>query len=125
MRKRLMSVASVMLTLAAFGCGGSSNSWTCNFASSVGGCYEWSASSVSLTSAQVSELQQQCTASGLAGATFSTGSTCPSNNRVGTCQFTQVQVPGVSYKWVLYSPNYNAQSGQAFCNAAAGTWTPG
>ena len=125
MRKRSMSVAGAMLTLAAIGCGGSTNSWTCNFASSVGGCYEWSASGVSLTSAQVSELQQQCTASGLAGATVSTGSTCPSTNRVGTCQFTQVQVPGVSYKIVLYTPNYNAQSGLAFCNAAGGTWTQG
>ena len=124
MRKRLMSVAGAVLTLAAFGCGGSSNSWTCT-SSSVGVCYEWSASSVSLTSAQVSELQQQCTASGLAGATFSTGSTCPSTNRVGTCQFTQVQVPGVSYKWVLYSPNYNAQSGQALCTSNSGTWTSG
>jgi hypothetical protein len=34
-------------------------------------------------------------------------------------------VPGVSYKWVLYSPNFNAQSGQAFCNTSTGTWTPG
>ena len=124
MHKRLMSVAGAMLTLAWFGCGGSSNSWTCNFASSVGFCYEWK-SSVSLTSSEVSQLQQQCTGSGLAGATFSTGSTCPSTNRVGSCQSTNLQVPGASYKLVLYSPNYNAQSGQAFCNANGGTWTPG
>lgn len=124
MRKRLMSVAGAMLTLAAFGCGGSSNSWTCNFASSVGGCYEWN-SSVSLSSSQVSQLQQQCTGSGLVGAMFSTGSTCPSTNRVGSCQFTNLQVPGVSYKWVLYSPNFNAQSGQAFCTSNGGSWTSG
>jgi len=123
MRKRWMSVAGAMLTLAAFGCGGTSNSWTCNFASSVGACYEWS-SATSLNSTQVSQIQQVCTGSGQAGATFSTGSTCPSTNRVGSCQFTNT-LSGVTYKWVLYSPSYNAQSGQAFCSANGGTWTQG
>src|SRR5262249_32146195 len=58
------------------------------------------------------------------GGTFSTGATCPSASRVGTCVIS-TQLPGVTYKWSFYSPTYTAQTGQTFCTNFSGFWTPG
>jgi hypothetical protein len=124
MHKQFIGVAAVILAVATFGCGSSNNTFTCSYAASIGYCYEWTSPSA-LNSSQVSQLQQQCTNSGIAGATFSTGSTCPTANRVGTCAVSNPQLSYVNYKFVLYSPAYNAQTGQTFCTASNGTWTAG
>jgi hypothetical protein len=124
MRNRLIGFIVVVLAVAAVGCGGSSgNTYTCNFAASYGACYEWDAPQA-LPSAQVTQLQTACT-SGAAAGTFSTGSTCPSASRVGTCALTNSQVSGVTYKYVFYGPTYTAASGQQACASLTGTWTAG
>ena len=121
-------VAALVLAVAAFSCGGSSsggggNTYTCNFATSAGICWEWTAPS-SLTSAQQSQLQTACTGGNPPG-TFATGASCPSTNRVGTCAYNNTQVAGVSYKIRFYSPNWNTTTGAQACPASVGTWTPG
>ncbi len=125
MRNRLIGFVVVVLAIAAVGCGGSSsgNTYTCSFAASYGACWEWSAPQA-LPSAQVTQLQTACTSGGAAGS-FSTGSTCPSASRVGTCALTNTQVSGVTYKYVFYSPIYTAASGQQICASLTGTWTAG
>ncbi|SRR6266851_2611599 len=125
MRNRLIGFIVVVLAVAAVGCGGSSNgnTYTCSFAASYGICLEWSAAQA-LTSAQVTQLQNACTSVGVASS-FSTGSTCPSASRVGTCALTNSQVSGTTYKYVFYSPIYTAASGQQICASLTGTWTAG
>ncbi len=122
MRNRLIGFVVVVLAVAAVGCGGSSgNTYSCNFAASAGLCYDYSAPTP-LPSAQVTQLQTSCT--GAAG-TFSTGSTCPSASRVGSCALTNSQMSGVTFKYAFYSPAYTAASGQQFCTTLTGTWTAG
>ena len=125
MHKQFISVTAAMVAIAAFGCGGSSsdgNTYVCNYPSTVGICYQWT-SPAALTSAQISQLQSLCSMTQL-GGTFSTGATCPSANRVGTCAIS-TQLQGVTYKWSFYSPTYTAQTGQTFCTNSSGIWTPG
>ena len=122
MRNRLIGFVVVVLTVAAVGCGGSSgNLYTCNFGASAGYCQEWNALSA-LPSAQVTQFQNSCT---VAGGTYSTGSTCPSASRVGSCALTNSQMSGVTFKYAFYSPAYTAASGQQFCTTLTGTWTAG
>jgi hypothetical protein len=125
MRTHSIRIAAVLLAVLGVGCSSGGNTYTCSFAASVGVCYQWTTSD-SLSSTQISELQDACTAGGGAGSgTFSTGSNCPSSNRVGSCALSDVGVSGVSYAWVLYSPAYTATTGQAFCTEVSGTWTAG
>src|SRR5258708_2660725 len=122
MRNRLIGFVVVVLAVAAVGCGGSSgNLYSCNFAASSGLCYDWS-SPQALPSAQLTQIQTSCTA---AAGTFSTGSTCPSASRVGSCALTNTQMSGVTIKYAFYSPAYTAASGQQFCTTLTGTWTAG
>ena len=118
MHKGFIRLAAVLLAVAASGCS-SSNTYVCNFAASVGLCYEWTTSDSSYESA----FQQACTGGG-SGGTFSTGGSCPSTNRVGTCTipFTSANA---TYQWVLYSPTFTASTGQQACTAEGGTWTAG
>ncbi|HKD41216.1 MAG TPA: hypothetical protein VKB87_13105 [Myxococcaceae bacterium] len=125
MHKQLISVTAAMVAIAAFGCGGGSsngNTYVCNYPSTVGICSQWT-SPAALTSAQISQLQGDCSMTQW-GGTFSTGATCPSASRVGTCVIS-TQLPGVTYKWSFYSPTYTAQTGQTFCTNFSGFWTPG
>jgi hypothetical protein len=126
MRNRLIGFGFVVVVLAvaAVGCGGSSNTYSCNFAASIGLCYDYS-SPQALTAAQVTQLQNACTAGAAAGA-FSTTSSCPSAGRVGSCALPNTQMTGVTIKYAFYSPNYTAASGQQFCTTnLTGTWTAG
>jgi hypothetical protein len=124
MRNPLISLVVVVLAVAAFSCGGSSpNGYTCNYSASVGICAEWSASQ-SLTSQQVTTLQNYCTAGGGLSGTFSTGMTCPSASRVGICTMNNTQVNGVTFKLAFYGPTYTAATGQLYCGFV-GTWTAG
>jgi len=124
MRNRLFGVgAGLVLALAAFSCGGSGNTYTCNFAANSGLCWEWSTSQ-SLSSSEQSQLQTACTSNNPPG-TFSNGASCPSTNRVGTCSINAGQVNSVSYKIKFYSPTWTAASGQQACPASLGTWTAG
>jgi hypothetical protein len=121
MRNPLISLVVVVLAVAAFSCGGSSgNTYTCNFASSAGVCWEWT-SQQALTSQQVTTIQNACTTG---AGTYSTGGSCPSASRVGTCTLTNSQVSGTTFKWELYSPTYTATTGQQICGFV-GTWTAG
>jgi hypothetical protein len=131
-RKLTIAWLGAVLAVAAFGCGGGSDSaglgngsngmktYTCNFASH-GFCYEFAAPS-SITSAQESQLQNACTSGG--GSGFSSGTTCPSAGRVGTCAYANSSVAGVPWKWMFYAPN-TAASGQSTCASSGGTWTAG
>jgi len=124
MHQKIIRLAAGLLALAAAGCSSSTTTYTCNFASTVGQCFEWSTTE-SLSSSEVSQLQTACTG-GVAGGTFATGATCSSTNRVGTCTFSAYgAVSGVTYAWALYSPTYTATTGQAYCTTAGGTWTAG
>lgn len=123
MRNRLIAFVAVVFVATGFGCGGSGNTYTCSFAASAGVCWEWQTPQA-LTSQQVTQLQSACTAGG-AGATFSTGGTCPSASRIGSCALTNSQVSGTSYKYVFYAPTYTVTSGQQFCTGLSGTWTAG
>jgi hypothetical protein len=120
MRRGMVGLAAVVMAVVAAGCS-SNSTYTCNFTASVGICYQWSTSE-SLTSAEVDALQQACTGSGLGGATFTNGGSCPSTNRVGTCSFS---ASNVSYSWAYYTPTFNATDAQTACAGAGGTWSAG
>ena len=122
MRKGLMSLAAALLAVAASGCSSSSNTYVCDFATSVGLCYEWTTAN-SLSSSEVSALEAACTSGGTAG-TFSTGGSCPSTNRVGICTIPFPNT-GIGYQWTMYSPTFTATTGQQACTAEGGTWTAG
>lgn len=123
MRRRVIGFG-VVLAVAAFGCGGNGNTYTCTYSASAGICAEWDAAQA-LNSSQVTTLQNYCTSGvGITG-TFSTGVTCPSASRVGTCALTTTQVSGTSSKFVFYTPIYSATTGQQACTAFSGTWTAG
>jgi len=124
MRRGLGVLAGVVMGVAAAGCS-SNNTYTCNFSTTVGLCYEWSTSS-SLSSSEVTALQEACTGSGLAGASFTTGGSCPSTNRVGLCTLNfPASGYSVTYQWAYYSPTFTAANGQTACAAEGGTWTAG
>jgi hypothetical protein len=139
MLKPFVGVAAAVLGVTALGCGGKSNSatWTCDWSASIGFCRERSAPNY-LDSSEVSQLQQaeqqSCTSSSGPRGAFSTGSNCPSMNRVGSCAVSYVQGErGVPYDMAWYSPIHSAQAGQsactAFCSGHApiciSTWTAG
>src|SRR5262249_30581668 len=87
---------AVVLAAIVFGCGSdnSKNTFTCNYAASAGVCADFT-SSQSLSSAQQSQIQTACTTTNPPG-TFSSGATCPTANRVGTCTVNNSGVQGVT-----------------------------
>jgi len=114
----------VVLAATGFGCGLGGTSYTCTFGATYGVCWEWDAP-VPPPSSQVTQLQNACTSGVGVTGTFSSGASCPSANRVGTCTMHTTQLIGVTYKLVYYSPAFTATTGQAACTTSNGTWTPG
>ncbi len=122
-----------LCTIVALGCGGGSGGGpvgsitiSCNFTDR---CFDETVPS-SLTSAQMTQLQNGCTG----GAMFGNGSACPTASRVGTCALGNFffGVPGFimapSANGVderFYSPGYTALTAQQTCTAQGGTWTAG
>lgn len=125
MTARIVGLGVALCVIVGAGCGGSSGNssttFSCNNAAAYF-CFDETVPS-SLSSSQVTQLQNACTNSGW---TFSSGASCPSTNRVGSCSLTNTTgVSGVSVKERFYSPGYTAQNAQLICTQQSGTWTPG
>jgi len=119
-------IGIAVLSFAALGLGCSSSNtatYSCNFPTGIGYCYEWTATPP-LTTDQINALQVSCTSAAIGSGTFSNGGSCSSTNRVGLCTLSYPSA-GVTYQWFLYSPAFNANTGQTACASSGGTWTAG
>jgi len=109
-------------TLLLSGCS-NTQTYTCAFSTSVGYCWEWTATPP-LTVTESNALAASCSAATVGTGTYLIGGTCTTANRVGLCTIPYPSV-GVTYQWSVYSPAYTATTGQTLCTAQGGTWTAG